>query len=152
MTKFTFDFDLTENILCGLVPTQLSALSSQVKSTYFRGSTFTIMDGNELGYGCPTPLPTLAPTTPPTPKPSQSPTPEPTKECSFGTYFDEVTNGLNSISTTQTTTVAHSDYLTDAHACSLVIGQRVHAVPQGDIWRQNRRGELYGVWSWKGVH
>ena len=82
MTNFAFDFDLTENKLCGFVPTQVSALVGT--------ESFSILEGNQLGYGCPTPPPTSVPTTPLTPKPSQSPTPGPTKRCGFGTKFVEV--------------------------------------------------------------
>jgi hypothetical protein len=80
LTGLTTKFELLNNNLCGDIPAEVSALSSQV-------ATFTILSGNGLGTDClfpspaptmqPTPFPTLEPTPYPTDEPTPYPTPRP---------------------------------------------------------------------------
>ena len=85
LRKIRSYFGLHSNELCGTIPAEVSALSSQIVAA---GSTFWAVEaGNSFGTACPTPgptsptaLPTLSPTVLPTPTtspPTNKPTPKP---------------------------------------------------------------------------
>ena len=78
LRKIRSYFGLHSNELCGTIPAEVSALSSQIVAA---GSSFWAVEaGNSFGTACPTPGPTPVPTSSPapTPLPSLPPTSAPT--------------------------------------------------------------------------